>query len=399
MVLHHTAHVTLLAVNRQLPTEMPENVLTVPPPPWLAEEPEITAMLHAVVNRFDQQRGADRSRDVSFDTRRLLPTLGRGGDAADQLWSLVKSLAHLGVLKIRSGKRSSFDDEWVNAKLAFPNSSEETLRSWLDREPKARAIDQWREAVGERAHLFSSGIDLLSLSRIDIPGRTAAEIVQALASIESMSSPISLRQLSARIFWGDSKLLDQRADLIAALFPKLEIRERPIIASIYLPDQYAGVLFIENQDSYAVAMKSSSEELRRLALIYASGFRSSAERIRSRDGVILHFTGSAQPSAVTAFEHWWFKERDLAWPAWFWGDLDFSGMQILKTLRARFEGIGAWARGYDPMVQLSREGHASPTQGRGQIDPVNTGDGYADSMLLPAIREFGFIDQEAIPSL
>ncbi|MBT4075489.1 MAG: hypothetical protein HOE78_02800, partial [Gammaproteobacteria bacterium] len=29
-------------------------------------------------------------------------------------------------------------------------------------------------------------------------------------------------------------------------------------------------------------------------------------------------------------------------PVWFWGDLDYSGMAILKVLRQRFENVQAW---------------------------------------------------------
>jgi len=84
---------------------------------------------------------------------------------------------------------------------------------------------------------------------------------------------------------------------------------------------------------------------------------------------------------------------------WFWGDLDFAGMQILKTLRMRFESTGAWRPGYDALLPLA--GSASPnlSDRKEQIDPLATGDGYADETLLPAIRLRGFVDQEAVSFL
>jgi hypothetical protein len=75
-------------------------------------------------------------------------------------------------------------------------------------------------------------------------------------------------------------------------------------------------------------------------------------------------------------------------------------MQILKSLRNRFEGLTAWQPGYAPMVQTlhSRGGYAAPKAGEdpAQVDPGLTGCVYADNNLLPAVREYGQIDQESI---
>jgi len=131
------------------------------PPAWLADEPEITAMLHAVVDRFDLQRGIDRTRDIAFSAAGALPSLATNDARAGGVWSLVQALAELALLKIKRGKRNAFDHDWVNARLAFPSSSEDTLRAWLNRAPAARAIDEWREAVQQHAHRFGGAIELL----------------------------------------------------------------------------------------------------------------------------------------------------------------------------------------------------------------------------------------------
>jgi hypothetical protein len=73
-------------------------------------------------------------------------------------------------------------------------------------------------------------------------------------------------------------------------------------------------------------------------------------------------------------------------------------MQILKTLRGRFEGLRAWEPGYASMLlQLQAGGGygAEADAARGQVDPGATGCAYADSVLLPAIRRHGRRDQEA----
>ena len=46
------------------------------------------------------------------------------------------------------------------------------------------------------------------------------EVVEAFARIATLNGPLTLRQLSATVFWGDSKVLDARRELIEALFPQ-----------------------------------------------------------------------------------------------------------------------------------------------------------------------------------
>jgi hypothetical protein len=166
--------------------------------------------------------------------------------------------------------------------------------------------------------------------------------------------------------------------------------------AVHLPNEYRGVLFIENQDTYAAAIRATGAEMQGLAFVYASGFRSSAARIRSRDGAIVHFSGPAGANLTEQFEQWWFREADIVLPAWFWGDLDFAGMQILKSLRDRFKPMSAWTYGYDRMLPLARSASAQRYNAREQIDPISTGEPYADAVLLPVIRECGFVDQESV---
>jgi Wadjet anti plasmid transformation system JetA-like protein len=202
--------------------------------------------------------------------------------------------------------------------------------------------------------------------------------------------------LSAYAFWGDSKVLDDRGELIATLFPQLQIRERAIVVSVYLPGTPDGVLFIENQDTYTCACSGELAQTNTCALVFASGFRSSAERIRSRDGALLHFAGAGAARLREHFEAWWFDEQTPPGPCWFWGDLDFAGMQILKSLRSRFGAVAAWRPGYAPMLDTLRAqgGYSSRSGSKGQSDPGSTGCPYADEVLLPAVREHGQLDQE-----
>ncbi len=363
-------------------------------PAWLADEPELQALLHVVLDRFDQQPGHARQQPVFLPAEKHLPSLARNDATADQRWALVETLARDGVLSIREARRGVYDAPWHGARLAFATACEDTLRRWLDRPPAARAMEAWRRAVAAHAPAFPGGCDLLLQRRIALAGRTPEEIVAALARLGTLPGACTLRQLSAYAFWGDSKVLDERGDLIAALFPRLELVERAIVVAVHLPPMPAGILFIENQDTYTAATRGTPAPARDLALVYASGFRSSAQRIRTANGVLLHFAGSADGRA--AFEHWWFDAGAPPGPCHFWGDLDFAGMQILKTLRQRFGAVSAWRPGYAPMLAVLRAagGYQGGGETRGQIDPVVTGCAFADDELLPAIRASGQLDQE-----
>ena len=374
--------------------------MTMECPVWLKDEPEIVALLHAVLDRFDHQSGDTRQKAMTLRVDQYLPSLARADAAADQCWALLQALQQHGVLSIRAGRRSVYDPEWQGAKLAFLPQSEELLRKWLRRAPSERVMDVWRRAVSEHARAFPGGCDALAARRIVIGDRTSEEVVAALARIGELAGPITLRQLSAHVFWGDSKVLDDRHDLIAALFPALEIQDRAIVVAVFLPEACSGVLFIENQDTYTAATRGVPTELRNLGLVYASGFRSSAARIRTRPGALLHYAGPGAASEQGAFERWWFDGGEPARACHFWGDLDFAGMQILRALRQRFGEVTAWQPGYAPMLEMLRRsgGYRVGGEAAGQADPVATGCSFADDELLPAIREFGQIDQESLLS-
>lgn len=368
-------------------------------PLWLQDEPEILALLSAVLDRLDQQSGDARQRAIMLPAEKYLTALRRGDEQADQIWAFVNELSHHGVLAIRYARRNPYDSQWKGAKLAFSPAVEPNLRLWLGRPASASHALLWRRAVEKYAPRFPAGHELLLARRIVIPGRTAEEVVAAFASLMQVQRPATLRQLSTLAFWGNSKILDDRGDLVAALFPKLEVRERPIVVAAYLPNRVEGALFIENLDTYSAAIEGQPAATGNHALIYMAGFRGAALRIRSRQGARLHFAGPGRGRFGEEFERWWFDAAAFNDPLYFWGDLDFAGMQILKSLRQRFALVEAWRPGYEPMLadlRAARVNVATSVDVERQVDPVATGCTFADEVLLPAIREHGFWDQERI---
>ena len=173
----------------------------------------------------------------------------------------------------------------------------------------------------------------------------------------------------------------------------------PVQLQIFLPTRgYEGVLFIENQTTFELAIRSDDDRFEGLALVFAAGFRGSATRLRTRSRSSLYFarTGDLSESAINFFENWLYQESTL--PSWFWGDLDYAGMQILAAMRNSFPNITAWREGYAPMhdVLLNGGGHDPEMADKLLQKRVErTGCIYADSVLLPVLHESKrFVDQE-----
>ena len=371
-------------------------------PEWLGDEPEIVAILGAFLDKLDQKPLAERARIPSIAvSKTIAPALHRHDEPADRTWQLLRSLEGV-VFEVRlSRKRQPYDAEYVGASLRFLEESEAICRDWLARPRLKRYQEEWVRAVDASADAFADGGVSLRQRAVRVTGKSAEEVVQGFARIGAFQNgKFTLRQLSARVFWGQSKLLDTREDLLQQLYPDLEFAPRPILLHVYLPESFNGVLFIENQDTYVQALAGTPKAVGGLALVYVAGFKSTAGRIRTDEGAIAHYRGGSDLGRQKDFEMWWFNQSQPGWPAWYWGDMDFSGMGILKALRERFGDVQAWQPGYAPMVQLVREdkGHSAVMAHKAeQVDPGSTGCPYADEVLLPAMREMQrFVDQEGV---
>ena len=387
-------------------------------PVWLDEQPDILRVLHLFVDKLDKKPLAQWVHPPSISVNaKTMPGLFVQGERADQTWALLKSLDYEHhVISIRlHKKRNPLDTEYINARLRLQGKCELLLRKWLRRPYEIPALQQWRDAVNQASDRLPGDTSKLIARPISLSDRTAEQIVQAFVSIgDYQHHNLTLRQLSAVCFWGRSKFLDGRLDLVLSLFPQITLQLRPVVVNIYLPQNITGVLFIENQDSYTCAMQGHPGDVQNLALVYSAGFKSSAARIRDKGGVSLHFSGPGVAQHQTLFEQYWHEESAeqsqstnqptnqsiSQWLLWFWGDLDFAGMNILKQLIKRFPPLRAWQPGYEMLLAHLTTGNgyqAGVDEQQSQIDPQNTGCDFADHQLLPALREYGlFVDQEIV---
>jgi len=372
-------------------------------PRWLDEQPEIRQLLHQLIDKLDARPAESRRHPPAITVNpKMFPELfQQQGEQADHLWLMVKQLAgQFHVIEIRPDpKRDPFSPEYAAARIRLVLAAETQLRAWLDRPATPTPQQQWQQAVDRYQPMFPGDCQRLRSRNIPVPGKTPEQVVAAFAKIiQYQHQVLTLRQLSARCFWGLSKFLDPREKLLQGLYPDIALLARPVLVHVHLPQQPQGVLFVENLDSYIQMIQKPRTGTESLILVYSAGFRGAAKRIRNRDGVLLHFHG--EDDLTTAFSEWWYGDMQTGWPVWFWGDLDYSGMSILAALKQRFAEIVAWQPGYQPMLQLLRSGngHALDVGDKqGQVDPGMTGCGYADRQLLPAMRELErFLDQEGI---
>jgi len=373
-------------------------------PCWLDDQEEIQYLLALFLDGLDRISADERKRPLGITlTIKKFPSLFHGGLESDTQWGLIKNLCYdYGLFSIcPCAKRDPYEPEYVGARLIINADSEAILRSWLNRPRKDLPLIEWQMAVDKVAVQFSGETKQLRTYRLNIGDRSCEEILNGFIKISCyLDIPVTLRQLSAACFFGLSKFLDGRERLVYSLYPELTLLPRPLVVNIYLPKEVGGVLFIENQDSYTCAINGVPTGVEELALIYSSGFKGSASRVRCRDGALLHLHGDGALKWRDVFESWWFAESVCDWPVYFGGDLDFSGMMILRSIRERFGQIEAWPLGYQKMLKCleSGQGHRlDEAKKQDQTDPGITGSMFADEVLLPAIRQREvFIDQELV---
>lgn len=367
-------------------------------PRWVDEEPMVAGLLDTFLHKLEKGHRLT----MRVNEKNLPELFDFDSGETKYLWSLVKSLNNeYHILSIRYGRTKPYQEAYDNAQLVFNDEKEELVRDWLNRPALDPYALLWHDALHKLANRFEDHGQTFNEQMVRLADRGAEQTLRAFARIGGeLQKPITLRALSARCFWGDSKFLDHREELVRALYPHSchNLLPRPVLMTVYLASNFKRVLFVENQDTF---LALSEIELPEVSLVYSAGFRGSASRIRTTGNVIFSYLGTHEGKVRDIFESWWLgainNERAKVY---FWGDLDFTGLAILKSLKTPFPTIAAWKTGYYPLLERLQQGlgHDQESSGKErQKDPESTGCEIADLELLPAIREQGeFIDQEAV---
>lgn len=379
-------------------------------------EPLARRILGEALNRLDRAPIEERTNAIRIPIDpKSAPELFEADTAGDRAlaWHVLEVLESAGFGTIAYDKPARHGAALERKpRFVVAPEAEERLRTALGRPrpgvsyPSAWAALVDRSPLGERAR------DTISRSPIFMTGRTADEVFQRLLWVRDQhygGEGALLREVSAKAFWGMSKVLDARQDLVAALLDLDECPypEQPVHLNVFFAGPYDHrLIFIENKTSFERAIRDYHEaavggmtsSYQGAAVVFSSGYVGSAKKLRRQHYVRTFYAldDCSSPDSIEPFVADFFSAADL--PTWFWGDLDFSGMSILLRIRDNFPSASAWREGYAQMlVQLDAgHGHTPIESGKeGQQAISSTGCVYADTQLIPAIlRHDRFIDQE-----
>jgi hypothetical protein len=380
-------------------------------------DPLAKRVLGSALDRLDRSLPEVRTNAVRIPIdRKTAPEIFEAETSADReiAWHVLDVLAGAGFGTLayrRAARHGSREERQPVFEISTTPTNEDRLRAFYGRpRPGPKYSEEWRCLVQSSDLDSDIKAAILDLP-ISIPGRSATEVFGRLNSIRALydrKEMLHLREVSSRTFWGLSKVLDNRSDLIASLLGLAECPypAQPVHLNIYFVGGFSWILFVENKTAFERAIRDAREALLHgrfspyagAALIYSSGFMGTAGRMRKSSGSRAFYCLDATSNAkeVEAFDAAFYSDFDVN--AAFWGDLDHAGMAILSSLRTNFPSMRAWEPGYAPMlVRLETgEGHAPEEAKKGGQKPISSaGCSYADSVLIPALAKYGrFIDQE-----
>ncbi|MEJ0007876.1 MAG: hypothetical protein WDM77_16295 [Steroidobacteraceae bacterium] len=328
-----------------------------------------------------------------------------GSQLAQEAWPGVQALEDVGLVRIhysadRAAKGAAeawHRDPVVEAQAGSYKALAE-IGGVVLRSPAVRHLATVLLTSGVPEELAKLIATRAPAALLALPLHEAASRIEALRTLARESPTLYLREASARLFESRSKILDGREDWITAtLGGACPWQDKPIQLQVV-----AGigalklVLFIENLVTFE---RLHNQAPAGTALIYSAGFKASAGRIAAGE-VSWYFEHPTCGDTISALKAALF-ENGAERPAMaFFGDLDYSGMAILKSLRQSWPRLTAWESGYAELLSLLTSGCGHPPESADkteQKDPGFTGCAYADEALLPALRAHrSFVDQEAL---
>ncbi len=254
----------------------------------------------------------------------------------------------------------------------------------------------WSQIV-ESSSLSIELKEILITKPIEIKTKSYQDVIENIEiKLPLIKKGMSSRQISAILFWGLSKELDNKTEIVNVL----KGSSSAVLLNVCgMSHDFSEILFIENYDTYVdyISRQKSGD----LLIIYSAGFSSSAMRVRGRNGCSLHYSNQDRLTIENRikFESWLFKESNIKINISFFGDFDFSAITIFVALRNLFSEINMYKKGYDSMLNEVKNGNGhlpKMASKENQKDPGTVCDTYCDETLLPVMRQYGFYDQEGI---
>lgn len=377
-------------------------------PNWVEDNAFIKRLLNLFIDQCDRPNTVRFQKSINPNSAPELFDFDR--EDTQYLWPLVESklLEEHHIIERIQYKRVALNTEkYEKAIIYFNRQSEPLVRRWLQRPALQSYNAQWHLALDQfpkyRTTSLNQPIQVKSFSACEVLAGFV-RIERELLALHKASEKISLRGLSARCFWGDSKFLDSRRELLEQVFELFDdiITPRAIMLSAYIPLNLSELLFIENFDSFLSTVNAIKSSCKResTAVVYSAGYRGSAGLVRSAGHSQFVSINSVEDATFKRFYDWWFQINEIDVKTYFWGDLDYEGIRILTALNTNFPNTKAWKLAYDLMVDyhLQGLGHSPEDANKqGQQRPEPSGCAYADNELTPLLIESQrFIDQEVI---
>jgi len=368
----------------------------------LLEDVSIANVCHNLLDRLDKQPIDTRSNDLRTPINEKQFSQLFHPSSVDEdirLEEKIHALISIGLFDIKqTNKKAHLPLFERDAKLIFNPKFEDKLRKFYHRDIIQNA---WLNALRKEENFDKNLLAFLENNPIKVKNKSDEEIIQQLLKWTQNIKSNSARKESARCFWGLSKVFDKQE----AYKIYFGLEDMPISLLLYMQTaSVEEVLFIENKDTFYEVCESGNEAFQNSVIIYASGYMASAKRIRQRRGSKIYLESSSHHTkeSIEKFTAWLYKESSEAIPVYFWGDLDYEGMNILKALKVNFKNIDAWERGYEEMLEEVKKGFGhtpvmANKEGQVLLNDNILGCSYADQILVPVLdKEALFIDQEIV---
>lgn len=175
------------------------------PSKGVSEDALMQRLLHTFLNMLDKQQ----TRLSVKVNKKTTPELYQFNDQdTEYLWSLISDelATRFHILRIELNKKVNQDPIYHQATLRFCREQEGRVRRWLNRPKETRYAQQWQEALNSTAYFTKEQQDLLAKAPMEVPTMSAQAVIVALHRVQSelqlATTPMSLRTLSARCFFG-----------------------------------------------------------------------------------------------------------------------------------------------------------------------------------------------------
>lgn len=360
----------------------------------------ISKVLNQILDKLDKQGFNARTQNIltAINENNFKELYEPSEDLNDEILEKdINNLVEIGLFSFSSKTKNFLPLVDRKVKLIFNKEYENTIRSFYKRE---NIDNKWIECLNQCKSFDKELFDILKISPINIEEKTEKEILTRFESwFNEIKFSNSLREESARCFWGMSKIFENHK----LLANYLKLNTMPVSLQIHAKsEQINNILFIENLETFYSCIQSPNKIFNNTALIYSSGYKASAKRVRDRSGSKLFFTNDCKFSSKEKedFISWFYEEGFFDTNTYFWGDFDFEGMGILGALKSNFKNLQAWQIAYDKMIKviISDFGHTAQMAGKiKQKEPKTTGCSYTDNILIPLLLQKKlFLDQEFV---